>query len=177
MDMSGKKIFFLVLFIIGILFLSIVLGTGYLLFRGREVTIQENTILEVALTGSVFELPPENPLTQMFGPSTLSLWELGKVLRYAAQDDRVSGLYLEIHPLLLSWAQIEELRDSLHSFRTAGKPIHAFLALDIVRDPETELCIQVLTDENVSGDIAIDHKPGKVSIYLNGEQVFNSTLS
>jgi len=139
MDMSGKKILFLVLFIVGILFLSIVLGTGYLLFRGRDATIQENTILEVALTGSVFELPPEHPLTQMFGPDTLSLWELGKVLRYAAQDDRVSGLYLEIHPLLLSWAQIEELRDSLHRFRTSGKPIHALLALDMVRDPELYL--------------------------------------
>ena len=139
MGISGKKIFFLVLFIVGILFLSIVLGTGYLLFRGQQVTIRENTILEVALTGSVFELPPENPLTQMFGPGTLSLWELGKALRYAAQDDRVSGLYLEIHPLLLSWAQIEELRDSLHSFRTSGKPIHAFLALDMVRDPELYL--------------------------------------
>ena len=139
MDMSGKKIFFLVLFIVGILFLSIVLGTGYLLMRGQDVTIQENTILEVALSGSVFELPPENPLTQIFGPGTLSLWELGKVLRYGAQDDRVSGLYLEIHPLNLSWAQIEELRDSLHRFRTSGKPIHAFLALDMVRDPELYL--------------------------------------
>ena len=139
MGMSGKKIFFLVILIVGILFLSIVLGTGYLLMRGQEVTIQENTTLEVALTGSLFELPPENPLTQMFGSGTLSLWELGKALRYAAQDDRVSGVYLEIHPLLLSWAQIEELRDSLHSFRTSGKPIHAFLALDMVRDPELYL--------------------------------------
>ena len=139
MDMSGKKILFLVLFIVGILFLSIVLGTGYLLIRGQDATIQENTILEVALTGSVFELPPENPLAQMFGPDTLSLWELGKVLRYAAQDDRVSGVYLEIHSMLLSWAQIEELRDSLHSFRTSGKPIHALLALDMVRDPELYL--------------------------------------
>lgn len=139
MDMSGKKIFFLVLFIVGILFLSIVLGTGYLLMRGQDVTIEENTILEVTLSGSVFELPPENPLTQIFGPGTLSLWELGKVLRYGAQDDRVSGLYLEIHPLLLSWAQIEELRDLLHSFRTSGKPVHAFLALDMVRDPELYL--------------------------------------
>ena len=39
----------------------------------------------------------------------------------------------------MSWAQIEELRDSLHSFRTSGKPIHAFLALDMVRDPELYL--------------------------------------
>ncbi len=139
MDMSGKKFLLLVLVIVGVLFLSIVLGAGYLLFRGQEVAIQENTVLEVVLNGSVLELPPENPLTQIFGPGSLSLWELGKVLRYAAQDDRISGVYLEIHPLLLSWAQIEELRDSLHSFRTSGKPIHAFLALDMVRDPELYL--------------------------------------
>ena len=166
MDMSGKKIFFLVLFIIGILFLSIVLGTGYLLFRGREVTIQENTILEVALTGSVFELPPENPLARMFGPDTLSLWELGKVLRYAAQDDRVSGLYLEIHPLLLSWAQIEELRDSLHSFRTAGKPIHAFLALDMVRDPELYLaCAADSITLNPSATLLVNGLLAEVTFY------------
>jgi protease-4 len=139
MNMSGKQFLFLVLFIVGILLLSIVLGTGYLLIWGQDMPIPENTILEVVLTGSVFELPPENPLAQMFGPGTPSLWELGKALRYAAQDDRVSGVYLEVHPLLLSWAQIEELRDSLHSFRTSGKPIHAFLALDMVRDPELYL--------------------------------------
>ena len=139
MDMSGKKILFLVLFLVGILFVTIVVGTGYLLIWGQDILVQENTILEVALTESVFELPPENPLAQMFGPATLSLWELGKALRYAAKDDRVSGVYLEIHPLLLSWAQIEELRDSLHSFRTSGKPIHAFLAVDMIRDPELYL--------------------------------------
>ncbi|MCH8319671.1 MAG: zinc-dependent metalloprotease, partial [Acidobacteria bacterium] len=164
--MSGKKILFLVLFIVGILFLSIVLGTGYFLFRGRDVTIEENTILEVALTGSVFELPPENPLTQMFGPSTLSLWELGKVLRYAAQDDRVSGLYLEIHPLLLSWAQIEELRDSLHSFRTSGKPIHAFLALDIVRDPELYLaCAADSITLNPSATLLVNGLLAEITFY------------
>ena len=130
---------FLILFLVGILFLTIVLGTGYLLIWGQEINVQENTIVEVVLTGSVFELPPESPLAQMFGPGTLSLWELGKALRYAATDDRVAGLYLEIHPLLLSWAQIEELRDSLHSFRTSGKPIHALLAVDMVRDPELYL--------------------------------------
>ena len=139
MAMTGKRILFLILFLVGILFLTIVLGTGYLLIWGQEIIVQENTIVEVVLTGSVFELPPESPLAQMFGPGTLSLWELGKALRYAATDDRVAGLYLEIHPLLLSWAQIEELRDSLHSFRTSGKPIHALLAVDMVRDPELYL--------------------------------------
>lgn len=166
MDMSGKKIFFLVLFIVGILFLSMVLGAGYLLFRGRDVTIEENTILEVALTGSVFELPPENPLIQMFGPSTLSLWELGKVFRYAAQDDRISGLYLEIHPLLLSWAQIEELRDSMHSFRASGKPIHAFLALDIVRDPELYLaCAADSITLNPGGTLLVNGLLAEVTFY------------
>ena len=139
MAMTGKRILFLILFLVGILFLTIVLGTGYLLIWGQEIIVQENTIVEVVLTGSVFELPPESPLAQMFGPGTLSLWELGKALRYAATDDRVAGLYLEIHPLLLSWAQIDELRDSLHSFRTSGKPIHALLAVDMVRDPELYL--------------------------------------
>ncbi len=137
--MSGKKIWLLVLVTVGIVVLTIFLGIFLLLIWGQGTTIQENTTVEVVLAGTVPELPPESPLAQIFAPGTLSLWELGKVLQYAAKDDRVSALYLEIHPLLLSWAQIEEMREYMHSFRASGKPIHAFLALDIVRDPELYL--------------------------------------
>ena len=137
--MSGKKIWLLVLVTVGIVVLTIVLGIFLFLIWGQGTTIQENTTVEVVLAGTVPELPPESPLTQIFALGTLSLWELGKVLEYAARDDRVSDLYLEIHPLLLNWAQIEEMREYMHSFRASGKLIHAFLALDIVRDPELYL--------------------------------------
>ncbi|MFQ5928121.1 MAG: signal peptide peptidase SppA [Acidobacteriota bacterium] len=137
--MNGKKTWVLIIVIIGIIFLAIAFGAGYYLIVGKPITIKENTVVEVVLNQSLHELPPDNPLTQIFGSDKLSLWELGKVFQYAAEDDRVSAIYLEIHLCLLSWAQIEELRDYIKSFRESGKPVHALLAVDMVRDSELYL--------------------------------------
>ena len=134
--MNGKKSWVLIIVIVGIIFLAIAFGAGYYLIFRKPITIKENSILEVVLGGSLRELPSHNPLTQIFKSDTLNVWELEKLFQYAAKDNRVSGVYLEIHPLLLHWAQIEELREYIKSFRESGKPVHALLAVDLVRDPE-----------------------------------------
>ena len=48
--------------------------------------------------------------------------ELAAALRVAAVDDEVAGLFLEVEGLDLGWAQLQELRDAVGSFREAGKP-------------------------------------------------------
>lgn len=134
----GKKVWILVLLLIGLILFAIALGAGYYLLFRPPVEVQRGTVVEVVLDETIPELPPENPLAQIFS-SDPSLWELGKVLQFAARDDRVAGIYLEIHPLLLSWGQIEELRDYLHEFRQSGKPSHALLAVDMLREGELYL--------------------------------------
>ena len=121
--------------------MAVAVGIGYALIFGAPLQIEEGTVVEIRLTGTLNELPQQNVLAPILGLETLSLWEMGKALQYAARDDRVSGVYLEIHPLLLSWAQIEELRDYMKEFRQSGKPLHVFLALDMVRDPELYLAV------------------------------------
>ena len=137
--MSRIGTLILAILIVGLMTVAIAFGVAYYLISGQAIRIQEDTVVEIQLRGFLNELPRENILAQIVGLDTLSLWELGKVFQYAAKDDRVSGVYLEIHPLLLSWAQIEELRDYMKSFRDSGKPLHAFLAVDMVRDPELYL--------------------------------------
>ncbi|MDA2932920.1 signal peptide peptidase SppA [Acidobacteria bacterium AH-259-D05] len=137
--MSRIGTWILAILIVGLISVAIAFGVAYYLISGRAIRIQEDTVVEIHLTGFLNELPRDNILAQIVGLGTPSLWELGKIFQYAAKDDRVSGVYLEIHPLLLSWAQIEELRDYMKRFRDSGKPIHAFLAVDMVRDPELYL--------------------------------------
>jgi len=129
-----------VVVVVGIV-MAIAVGIGYALISGAPIQIEEGTVVEIRLRGPLDELPQENVLAQLLGVDSLSLWEMGKVLQYAARDERVAGVYLEIHPLLLSWAQIEELRDYMKEFRQSEKPLHVFLALDMVRDPELYLAV------------------------------------
>lgn len=138
--MSGKRTWVVVLLVVFVIFLALALGTGYYLIVGRPVTIDQDTVLEVVLRGGLNELPPESPFAQIFEANGPSIWELEQVFRYAARDERVSGIYLEVHPLLgVSWAQIEELREYIQSFRESNKPIHALLAVDIVGEKELYL--------------------------------------
>jgi len=56
-------------------------------------------------------------------------------------------------------------------------PAQVHIKIDVVRDPEVELCAQVLTDELVTGEIDIGHKPASVTIYVREELVFTTTLA
>ena len=137
--MNRIAVWILTVVVVVVVVMAVAVGIGYALFSGAGISIEEGTVVEIRLRAALDELPQPNVLTQFLGLETMSLWEMGKTLQYAAQDDRVSGVYLEIHPLLLSWAQIEELRDYMKEFRQSGKPLHVFLALDMVRDPELYL--------------------------------------
>ena len=134
-------VWILAVVVVAVIVMAVAVGIGYALISGAPMQIEEGTVVEIRLRGSLNELPRQNVLVQFLDLETLSLWEMGKVLQYAAQDDRVSGVYLEIHPLLLSWAQIEEFRDYMMEFRQSEKPLHVFLAVDMVRDPELYLAV------------------------------------
>ncbi|MGH9341855.1 MAG: signal peptide peptidase SppA [Acidobacteriota bacterium] len=134
----GKTIILLVA-LVGIVFIAILAGAAfYLLFRS-PVQIKDDTVVEVVLGGTIHELPPSSPFMQFLEGGDLNLWELGQTLRYAARDDRVSAVYLEIHPLGFNWAQVEELREFLIEFKESGKPIHCFLAVDMAGESEMYL--------------------------------------
>lgn len=133
-----RKTWVVVIVLVLVIGFAIALGAGfYLLFR-KPVEVRTGTVLELKVENILNELPPENPIAQVFGPD-LNLWEVGEAIQAAKADERVAGIYLEIHPLLLSWGQIEELRDYLRDFRQSAKPIHALLAVDMVGEAELYL--------------------------------------
>ncbi len=50
------------------------------------------------------------------------LTELTQVIRTAADDEDIDGLYIELAPIGLGLAGVQELADALHVFRESGKP-------------------------------------------------------
>ncbi|RPJ58700.1 MAG: signal peptide peptidase SppA [Acidobacteria bacterium] len=137
--MSGRTILFVVLGLV--LLFVVIVAIGIFLFWSLDqpVAIAEGTVLEIVISGSVPEVPPTNALVQLLQPGMTSLFGLKQVSEYAAKDDRIKAVYLEIQPLAMSFAEIEELRDRIKELRQSKKPVHAFLALDVAGEAEMYL--------------------------------------
>ncbi len=50
------------------------------------------------------------------------LTELTQVIRAAAEDEDIDGIYIELQPIGLGLAGVQELADALYAFRESGKP-------------------------------------------------------
>lgn len=83
--------------------------------------------VELNVSGAVSEAEP-NELMALFGnEATCSLTQMLCAIDNAATDKRVKALYLHFGASDLSWAQAEELKDALKTFRAqCDKPIIAY---------------------------------------------------
>jgi protease-4 len=126
----------LIIFFAGAAIISLGL---YFALRGSVPKVENDSVVEIVISDQIREFPPNNPFLQILSPQGTSLWQLRKIFRRAAEDERIKAVLLEIHPMAWSWAQIEELRDQIAVFRESGKPVHALLAVDLVREQELYL--------------------------------------
>lgn len=102
----------------------------------REPTVADGSILKFDLATAVPTEPPEaegsNALGSLLGtelPDRVALRALIDTLETAAQDDRITGLYLYSSGDglgLSGYATLKEVRRALDRFRQADKPIVAY---------------------------------------------------
>ncbi len=52
--------------------------------------------------------------------------EVTAALRHAAEDEQISGLFLEVGGSGMGWAQTQDMRDAIAAFRASGKPCVAW---------------------------------------------------
>jgi protease IV len=158
--------------IFGIILLALFILFGvtaisvYWLTRPRTVEVRQNSVLEVYLEGGLPELPPTSPVAQIFDSDKVSVIDLNRLLREAAKDKRIAALYLEIQPLMTSWAQLEEIRSFLQEFHKSKKKIYAKLAVDMAQ--EKELYLASAADEiylNPDAGLLINGLEAEVSFY------------
>ncbi len=134
-----KPVMIILAILVGLFVLALAASVTFFWLLNRPPSVQAESVLEMTVGGPLRETSSQHPFLALLEQDRPSLYDYWRILDSAADDDRVKGIFLEIQPLLLSMAQIEELRDALAKFRQSGKPVHAFLALDMVGDGELYL--------------------------------------
>ena len=112
-------IFSIIIVAIGIGFSLTMSGhTNGMLEREKwlQVTVQGN-IPEAPGNESIFDDPSNYPPLAT---------ELTRLVNDASQDPNILGMFLEVHPNSLGWAQLQELRRAVRAFQDAGKPCIAW---------------------------------------------------
>ena len=94
-------------------------------FMGAKKEVQEKTLLTIstgAISGDVF--PETNyMMLNSFLSKKISLIDTLIAVRKAADDPKIVGIFIDQSELGLSYAQVEELRNELISFKNAGKKV------------------------------------------------------
>jgi protease-4 len=88
--------------------------------------VPDGAVVVLELGGEIEDAPPRDLLAQWTarGPALPTLLLL---LDMAAADARVQAVLIEIKPLRVGYARLQELRDALGRVRKAGKPVIAHL--------------------------------------------------
>ncbi len=84
-----------------------------------EPYIRENTVLEIALSGSIPSQTSSNPMDEIFSQGSqdqVSLQSLKKNLEKAESHDKIKGILLRIDFISEGWANLEEARRLISEF-------------------------------------------------------------
>jgi protease IV len=137
-DRKTSWIVAILLAALGLFFVLVAYG-AYRLIRPGRAELTQKSVLEINLGGEIPELPPTSSLAKLLEKESVSMMDMGRILRAAADDSQITSVYLSIHPLSQSWAQVEELRGFLKEFRKSKKKIVAHLQLDMAEEKEVYL--------------------------------------
>ncbi len=114
-------------------FLLLVAIIGSLSSKEKAYNLQENSVLELDLTGEIVEQGQEGfiDLEKLGIPlgaeaSKQGLDDLLSAIKKAGQLDEVKGIYLKVGTLNAGYATAEVLRDALVDFKKSGKYVVAY---------------------------------------------------
>ena len=97
---------------------------------GRPV-VHDGSVLTVRLRGHIPEISETAPVQFLLGERpVITLRELTRAIRYAADDRRIHGLLIIPESAGGSWAALEEIRSAVLAFRESGKPTVATSTAD-----------------------------------------------
>jgi len=99
-----------------------------------EPIVYDNSYLYISLAGQVPEFIPYDGFQDLFESAALDMHSIRKSLKMAAVDDRIKAVVLRINPLLVGYAKVQEIQQSIESFRQSGKKIFAYFDLATTKD-------------------------------------------
>lgn len=108
--------------ILGTVLFTVSLLAIFFLVQGKSAPSSDSRPLLLTLSGSIMDGPGKGALVLDAKDLPPLLTEYTALIRAAAMDPAVDSLVIEIDPLELGWASVQELADALGSFRAQQKP-------------------------------------------------------
>lgn len=114
---------------------AVVLFFASLKLADRTPSVPDRFVLVIRLQGAMPEVNSTAlPFPGLEGQTPLTVVELYRVLRNAAQDSRVAGVFLVPAGAQAGWGKMQELREGIAAVRAAKKPVYAWLQSPGMRD-------------------------------------------
>ncbi|MFB3131005.1 MAG: S49 family peptidase, partial [Rhodothermales bacterium] len=106
---------------LGFLFLAALAASS-----GTSPVVRSGSVLVVKLSGAIPEQVSHDSFNQTFsGEAAFDLYDVKRALQKAAVDDRIDGVWLQLHGVLANWGTLQEIRSALIAFKESGKPLIA----------------------------------------------------
>jgi len=99
-----------------------------------EPIVYDDSYLYISLAGQIPEYIPYDGFEDFFETANLDMHSIRKSLKMAAVDDRIKAVILRISPLLIGYAKVQEIQQSIESFRQSGKKVFAYFDLATTKD-------------------------------------------
>ncbi len=128
----------------GAFVLLAIVGTVIASTAGASASVDDGAVLRITLAGSVPEYVATEGLDELFGVKPVTVLQHVSNLKKAAADQRIKGVLLELEPLQLGPAKVEELRDALVAFKQSGKFVIAYSEFLTEREYSLALAADVI---------------------------------
>ena len=106
----------------------VAIGIGFSLTMSGHTNgmLEKEKWLQVTIQGNISEAPGNESIFD--DPSNFPplATELTRLIHDASKDPNILGLFLEVHPSNLGWAQLQDLRRAVRVFQDSGKPCTAW---------------------------------------------------
>lgn len=100
----------------------------------EEAEVADGSFLRVDLAGPITDAPSPGDIFTEPDDLPLTATELAHVIRSAGDDDRISGLYLNMQVPMLGWGLAREVREAIVDFKESDKPCVAYGEIWTMKD-------------------------------------------
>lgn len=123
------------MFLFSLIFVIVIGGAISSAFKNfdkssQTTRVKDNTILHIELDGGIVDRGTQDPFNFEFGSfsakSPMGLNQILKNINEAKNDDRISGIFLNVSEISAGMATVDEIRNALIDFKTSGKWILSY---------------------------------------------------
>ena len=131
-SITGTFLTFLLFFLILVAFIGGAISSAFSgLDQANQVTkVKDNTVLHIQLDKPIVDRGPDEHISVDFGPfrsqSALGLNQILENIDKAKNDDKITGVFLDLSFIQAGFGTVEEIRNALLDFKESGKWIISY---------------------------------------------------